>query len=411
MKELKIIELFAGVGSQTQALKNIGIPYKVVAIIEIDKHALKSYSALHLNGDENLLNKLNLGDITKITQLPSADLWTYSFPCQDLSVASHTKLGLKGKRSGLLYEVERLLKIAQIEKSLPKYLLLENVKNLVSKNNICDYYKWITFLTSLGYKNFWKVINAKDYLPQNRERVFCVSILQDEVDNDFVFSNSLKRTTKLSDFLEKTVDEKYYLKRSSFDSILNSNYNSTRCICQTKDYCRTLTARDFHSPAVVLTGNLDARILNLLLKMTDIKRGGVKLCQIKEPIIVAQRGRNLENQSDRTSGIKTIQCFEPNYKGICNTLTTVQKDNFVCEFLAKNAYTVQEIFEGLSLRKLTEREYWRLMGWKDEQIDKLKNAKIFKSQMYRQAGNGIVLPILESIFAQLFAVNELTNAA
>ena len=118
---LRLIELFAGVGSQTQALKNIGVPHKVVAISEIDKYAIKSYEAIH--GPTN-----NLGDIRAIKELPKADMWTYSFPCQDISVAGKGAGIKEGTRSGLLMEVERLLRTATETATLPKYLLLENVK-------------------------------------------------------------------------------------------------------------------------------------------------------------------------------------------------------------------------------------------------------------------------------------------
>ena len=121
---LRLIELFAGIGSQTQALKNVGVPHTVVSISEIDKNAIKSYTALH--GET-----VNLGDIREIRELPEADFWTYSFPCQDISVAGHGAGIKEGTRSGLLLEVERLLKVAAEKGTLPKYLLLENVKNLV----------------------------------------------------------------------------------------------------------------------------------------------------------------------------------------------------------------------------------------------------------------------------------------
>ena len=167
---LRLIELFAGIGSQTQALTNIGVPHTVVAISEIDKYAIQSYEAIH--GKVN-----NLGDIKRIKALPSADLWTYSFPCQDISVAGKGAGIKEGTRSGLLFEVERLLNVANEEGTLPKYLLLENVKNLVSKKFKADFDRWLDFLSSLGYTNYWQILNAKDYgIPQNRERVFCVSL-------------------------------------------------------------------------------------------------------------------------------------------------------------------------------------------------------------------------------------------
>ena len=211
---LKVIELFAGLGSQTQALKNIGVEHEVVAISEIDKYCLKSYEALH--GKPN-----NLGDICNIERLPKADLWTYSFPCQDVSVAGKLAGISEGTRSGLLYQVERLLKVANEEGTLPKYLLLENVKNLVSKRFKPDFDKWLEFLSSIGYTNYWKVLNAKDYgIPQNRERVFCVSILGHE-SYDFPEKEELK--IKLRDLLEDKVDERYYLSKKIIECFLKED--------------------------------------------------------------------------------------------------------------------------------------------------------------------------------------------
>jgi DNA (cytosine-5)-methyltransferase 1 len=140
---LKVFEAFAGVGSQRMALRNLGIDHKVVGICEIDKFALKSYEAIH--GDCP-----NFGDISKIdvNDLPSMDLFTYSFPCQDLSIAGKQKGLGENTRSGLLYECEKI-----IEAKRPKYLLLENVKNLVGKNFKNDFDKWLNYLEELGYQD------------------------------------------------------------------------------------------------------------------------------------------------------------------------------------------------------------------------------------------------------------------
>jgi len=456
-KELKVIELFSGVGSQTQALKNIGVKHKVVAVSDICPYADRSYRALH-DPDVN-----NLGDIQKIEELPQADLWTYSFPCQDISVASPTKLGLKGARSGLLYEVERLLYKAKEQGRLPKYLLLENVKNLIGKNHRADYEQWLAFLSGLGYKNFWKVINAKDYIPQNRERVFCVSILDVNANYEFPMTptretvlkefldsnadekyylklsvlvgilsskfNSLRDVVqkkdycqalrardfngpactitgqlKLKDYLDEQVDEKYYLKIGSFETILRSTYDYTRRDVQTKDFCRTLMAREGTHPICVPTGKLETAVWDMLLRLTNVKKGGIPVPPRNEPIIVAQRGRNPNNPSDRTAGVPTEQRFEFNRNGVSNTLTTVRKDNLVCEIdiSEKETYTLEDIYNGLKIRKLTEREYWRLMGWKDHEIDKVIAVGMPRRYMYMQAGNGICVPVLEAIFRSLF---------
>lgn len=192
---LKVIELFAGIGSQTQALKNIGVEHEVVGISEIDKYAMQAYEAIH--GKVN-----NFGDITKIEELPYCDLLTYSFPCQSLSLAGKQE-GLKkgsGTRSGLLWEVERLLEGTN-EK--PKYLLLENVKNLVSKKFKPEFDKWLKRLEELGYNNYWKVLNSSDYgTPQERERVFVISIRKD-IEEKYNFPEKQKLNFKVEDVIEK----------------------------------------------------------------------------------------------------------------------------------------------------------------------------------------------------------------
>ena len=533
---LRLIELFAGIGSQTQALKNVGVPHTVVAISEIDKNAIKSYTALH--GET-----VNLGDIREIRELPEADFWTYSFPCQDISVAGHGAGIKEGTRSGLLLEVERLLKVASGKGTLPKYLLLENVKNLVSKKFKADFDSWLSFLSSLGYTNYWQVLNAKDYgIPQHRERVFCVSIRGEH--KSFIIPEKRELTLRLKDMIDEHVDERYYLKESTIRSIVTSKFNSRRdSIRRPSDYAYCLRARDCYEPQCVQIGEvvgdkwekmheMSRRVFqpdglsptvhcagggNTELKIAeDFVLGGLQEHQVPRtdgvsrtlteamgkgggqiPIIVAMRGRNPDNPSDRTPGIPLRQRLEVNEKGLCNALTTVQKDNLVMdadyvsrkygEFIDEKgyipemfvAYNKQEVHdvaptltgqcscpsgssavlklekpikvkvatkqgyeeatsgdyvnitfpssktkrgrvgkgvaqtltcgdgnavitENVRIRKLTPRECLRLMGWTDEQIDKIESAKVSSTQQYRQAGNGIVVQVLEAIFKALF---------
>ena len=199
---IRVFEAFAGYGSQSIALRNLGIEHEVVAISEIDKYAIKAYEEIH--GPT-----LNLGDISKIdvNDIPQHDLFTYSFPCQDLSVAGKQKGLEEGTRSGLLYECEKI-----IEHCRPKYLLLENVKNLVGKKFKADFDKWLEYLEGLGYTNYWKVLNAKHYgVPQNRERVFVVSILGEH--EPFEFPKPIPLDKCIADILEEQVDEKYYINK------------------------------------------------------------------------------------------------------------------------------------------------------------------------------------------------------
>ena len=209
---IKVFEAFSGIGTQRMALRNLGIEHEVVAIAEIDKYALSSYDAIH--GDCP-----NLGDISKIdpNTIPDHDLFTYSFPCQDISVAGKQK-GLdmdSGTRSGLLWECQKV-----IDAKKPKYLLMENVKNLVGKKHKHNFDKWLEWLESQGYTNYWQVLNAKDYgIPQNRERVFVASILGEH--EPYKFPEKQELTIRLKDVLEDEVDEKFYLDDKKIEQLVS----------------------------------------------------------------------------------------------------------------------------------------------------------------------------------------------
>ena len=306
---LRVFEAFAGYGSQSIALRNLGIEYEVVAISEIDKYAIKAYEAIH--GPTN-----NLGDICKIdpSDIPDHDLFTYSFPCQDLSVAGK-QAGLgKGTRSGLLYECEKV-----IEAKKPKYLLLENVKNLVGKKFKPQFDEWLDYLKSLGYTNYWKVLNAKNYgVPQNRERVFVVSILGDH--KPYKFADKMPLDKCIADILEDKADEKYY---------------------------------------------------------------------INKPFHLVNKGHQAELDIKGQDCIKRVYSTDK----IAPALTTMQ-----------GGLREPKILESLDyrIRKLTPRECFRLMGMRDDDIDKIQATSISNTQQYKMAGNSIVVDVLEAIFKNLF---------
>ena len=368
MDNLKVIELFAGIGSQTQALKNIGIDHEVVAISEIDKYAVTSYEAIH--GKVN-----NLGDITKIQQLPFCDFLTYSFPCQDLSIAGKGAGIKKGTRSGLLFEVERLLLIAKQNDVLPSYLLLENVKNLVSKNHKYDFDNWLKFLESLGYSNFWQVLNAKDYrIPQNRERVFVVSTLKKI---NYKFPKSKQLEIFLKDLLETTVDEKYYLS----DKIINFfRENSKRQ--KEKGNGFRFTPKDGTGTAKAITTRAGSRMDDNFIKISEATKKGYKEAYDGDSINLAYPKSNTRRGRIGSQVAQTITCND-------SMATLVD----------------------LKIRKLTPLECWRLMGQKDASFYKSKEAlnnMYYKgkdksnSQLYKQAGNSIPVTVLEDIFEELF---------
>lgn len=243
-------ELFAGIGAFRKALINLKIPHKIVGISEIDKFAIKSYEAMYGKTP-------NYGDISKVSKLDYADLWTYGFPCQDLSNAGKQKGMIRGEtRSGLLYEVQRLLGISALYDELPKYLIMENVKPLVGKKFLPQFEEWLDWLSSCGYNNYWQVLSAADYgIPQKRERVIAVSIRKD-IDRGFTFPKPIPLRLKLLDLLESNVDEKYYIPNANieYSDELSSERESRTTVLISKqgehiekgsDTAITLLARDY----------------------------------------------------------------------------------------------------------------------------------------------------------------------
>ena len=208
-KPIRLIELFAGIGSQAQALKNLGANFEHWKAIEIDKYAMASYNAIHgTNFDTQDIKSIHASDLQITDTDDYCYILTYSFPCQDLSLAGNQKGMSKGEgtRSGLLWEVERILDECE---HLPQVLLMENVPQVIGKKNIADFQKWRRKLESLGYSNHVQLVNSKDHgIPQNRNRCFMVSLLGDW---SYTFPRKRKLELKLKDMLEETVDEKYYL--------------------------------------------------------------------------------------------------------------------------------------------------------------------------------------------------------
>lgn len=332
---MRVLELFGGYGSQALALENLGIDF-TSDLCEIDKYAIQAYNQLH--GET-----FNYGDICKIdeTQLPYYDLITYSSPCQDFSVAGKQEGGEKGSgtRSSLLWECERIIRAVK-----PKYLLMENVKALTSKKFMPLFEKWLNTLDGLGYKNWWKVLNAKDYgVPQNRERVFVVSILGG---GNYQFPEPILLMKRLKDVLEQNVDEKYYINKP-FNAYPDGTARTIK-----QQYYKNSTSNFLRTDSFGATGVLEPLAL-------DEQNGYVR-----------QDGCVGTLTADGSSPKKNNRVIEPN------------------------------ILENFRIRKLTPRECWRLMGVRDEQFEKLHD--ISNSQLYKMAGNSIVVDVLMGIFKNLF---------
>jgi len=361
----------------------------------------------------------NLGDISKVERLPYVDFVTYSYPCTDLSVAGKGEgmvnkcdkcdcswpinfedpktnnicpncgnIDIKSTRSGLLGQVQRLLTVSYEEGTLPRYLLLENVKNLVGKKFKPQFDAWLNWLDLIGYNTYYKVLNGKHYgIPQNRERIFAISIRKDVDTKGYIFPETIPLTTRLKDVLEHDVDEKYYLPDDRIEKILNSTFMQEKKRIQTTDVCDTLLARDYKDPKCVPVEELEPIRLGGLYDSEDGRhqagaiwdkdsisptldtmQGGNRQPFIvtEEPFIVASRGRNPDNPSDRTTGAPTEQRLEPNYSGCTNTLTSVQKDNYVCEPQVLRAERTEY---GKAIRKQYE------AGEVDEKIGNMREMK------------------------------------
>ena len=586
-KSIRLIELFAGVGSQAKALQRLNANFEHYKISEWEVNATASYKAIHKENDNTdysaeftaeQLNEilLNIGistdgkkpmglkeisrkgeqwkrtvynnfratnNIGSILNVKGADLGiidtdkftyllTYSFPCQDLSLAGKGNGMAKGSgtRSGLLWEVERLLNECE---ELPQILLMENVTQVHGKKNKEHFDEWIAFLESKGYSNYWKDLNAKNYgIPQNRNRTFMISVLGNYT---YEFPKEFPLELRLKDMLEYSVDERFYLSDAMINYFTENTIkqrgkgNGFKFQPTDGSGCgKAITTRaggrmddNFIEEQPVMIGGMQKNqavkkdgISTTLTssmgcgggyvpmitepncdqigmlsggkwdKMHDVSRrvysgdgcaptihtcgGGNTEPKVIDPFIVASRGRNPENPSDRTAGIPLEQRLEPNFNGCSNTLTTVQKDNYVVEPLAydeQNGYIRKDgtvgtlttdgsspkhnnrIIEpvrlgyipypnsnkahqsntfydenaisptldtctggnrqvkiqknGLRIRKLTPKECWRLMGFDDTDFEKAE-AVNSNSQLYKQAGNSIVVDVLYYIFKEMF---------
>lgn len=430
---LRCFFAFEGYNSQGLALNRLKQHYPdfdwvCVGRSEIDKYAIQAADALFPEAKDK-----NYGDISKIdwNEVPDFDLLTYSFPCTNLSFAGKQE-GCEegsGTASSLLWECRK-----SIIAKRPKYLLMENVKALVSQKFLPYFLKWQNELASYGYSNFAKVLNSKNFgCPQNRERIFMVSILDDNA--SYHFPEPFPLDKRLKDVLEEEVDEKYYLSKKVIDTFIERNKIN-------EDKGNGFKFEPTDGDCVASSG---------------LTMPGSRPCDnyIKEPIACAMRGREVQCltpkrteygkkvRKDYESGeLKesrhNMQKLEPRTDGVCNTITSVQKDCLIIEpkILSytrdANGKVVDRHFKdvantihggtggggntdsfvvetGYRIRKLTERECFRLMDVDDDDIDKIQAAGISKSQQYKMAGNSICTGVLFHIFRKLFVDKENEN--
>jgi len=441
-KPLRLIELFCGIGSQAKALKNLGVNFEHWLACDFDKYAIQSYNAVHgTNFDTSDITKLKASDLNITDTEHYNYLLTYSFPCQDLSNAGKGAGMEKGSgtRSGLLWEVERLLDECT---ELPQVLLMENVPQVHGKKNIEHFEKWIEFLESKGYSNYWKDLNAKDYgIPQSRNRCYMVSVLGRYT---YEFPKGVPLTSTLGDMLEKEVDEKYYLSERALKGCSKTTYECRKIENRVakNGVMPTLCARDYKEPKLVMEkSELKSKLCKELLDNGLVEEGDV----IRHSYTNNRLNNGVENMSRTESKEKLSPTLDTRcdclgvvvkeaselQKEVCNKAmesglmtpydiidytysnarldeimngmikTKNSSNNQIANTLTCNAENMGVCVPSLRIRKLTPKECWRLMGFDDEDVERASKV-CSNSQLYKQAGNSIVVNVLMAIFKELF---------
>jgi DNA (cytosine-5)-methyltransferase 1 len=373
---ISYLSLFSGIGAFEKAMKNLKIPFELIGFSEIDKYASKSYSEIH-----NISEQLNFWDITKIDEkiLPQVDFITYGFPCQDISIAGKQQ-GLFNDdgtktRSGLFFDALRI-----IEWCKPKVAIAENVKNLTSKKFNAQFQVVLESLEQAGYNNYYQVLNSKDYgIPQNRERVFIISIRKDVDTGLFEFPEPYELKLRLKDMLENEVDEKYYVNSErAYKLIQKLKSREVKRNPEGVDVVGDLWEDNGH-------GSMAGRVYNTEGQCPTL--GASHFQQIK--YILEESGMVIScgnvNPSGRGQNGSVIDS-----EGLARTITIEKGEG-------------QKILthSPLRIRKLTPKECFRLQGFDDESFHKAE-AVCSNTQLYKQAGNSITVDVAEELLCMLF---------
>ena len=445
--KLRVFEAFAGYGSQSVALELLAqsfpdFQFETVGISEIDKYAIKTYSTLH---GENIPN---YGDITKIdwSQTADFDLFTYSFPCQDISSAGKQRGFSEGSgtRSSCLWACA-----SAIEKKHPRFLLMENVKALTQKKFSADFRRWREWLIKQGYTNYYTVLNAKDYgVPQNRERVFMVSFHGKHT--PYTFPKPFELVRRLKHILEDDVDGKYWLKQEQIQTLIKynecnqskgrgfkTNFQTDEGISgtiKTKEgsrghdtYIKVPIYGNSRLNAMIADGKIDPKEtlwIDCYNQRVDSDIAGTMLAcvnatghyLVSDPRVI-QVGNLIRESNYKNPHRGRIYSAE----GIAPCLSCCEGGNLEPKILQRGhgyaqggvldiapALTASKwqdnnfSIEGFLIRKLSPRECFRLMDVPENYIDRLSATGISNTQLYKLAGNSIVVACLYHIFRKMF---------
>lgn len=483
--------LFSGIGCQERGFRDSGLfDIKVLNTSDINKESVLSYAAIHcgmtnemvdtytdypsreemaqyltdinlgyepekdkyfdwfklIKRKKNDLEKYwlackltqNLGDITKIEDLPYADFWTVSFPCQSISVAGKMK-GLKpdsGTRSSLLWDNIRLLSKAKENNKLPQYIMFENVKNLVSKKFIADFNDLLDVLDELGFNSYWSVINGKDCgIPQSRERVFVISIRKDIDNGKYTFPIPFDIGIRLKDVLENQVDEKYYLSDEKVQEFLKTidlsqfckhdnelhqlgyinDYNGDANRIYSDNVARTLKSEAGGGGAktgwyatkneILKVGKISSSQDGIVVSPEGVSKTHTAghnnmpkiICGIDKSIndpqilesancITSREDRGVSNR--KAEGKAILETPDISYCLDANYWKGTTPEQYVSK--KRRQLIFEQISQWIRIRKLTPRECYRLMGLTFEDCDKATELGVADTHLYKQAGNGII---------------------
>jgi DNA (cytosine-5)-methyltransferase 1 len=386
--------LFSGIGAYSKALKNLGIEAETVVAVEFDSKTMTCYNLIHQTNFEP-------SDITKLTgdELPDCDMICYSPPCQSFSVAGKNG-GTADPRGTLFWDALRIIAAKK-----PKYAIMENVKNLTGKKHRETFDAMLSLLEVAGYINYWRVLNAKNYgTPQNRDRVFVVSIRKD-IDQDFQWPLPFDNGSRLKDLLEPEVDEKYYISSEKCAKLLEElKLKHGNCIdpqgrLQKKliphEYSLVLRAQDHGNPPQVCVPVITPDILVKHQNGRRFKEDG------DDSFTVTARDRHGVLVSNE---IQMVGHIDLNGNDICKRVYSPEGISATIP-TGSSGNTMPKVLLDYRIRKLTPLEAMRLMSFSDADYAVLHDNNISNSQIYKVAGNSIAVCVLEEIFKELLCPN------
>lgn len=368
IEKLKVVELFAGVGAWSKALENLKVDHEVVAAVEFDEKTMNGYNLIHGSSFEP-------SDITKLNEneMPECDIVCYSPPCQAFSIAGKQE-GFNDERGILFFDALRIIKSKK-----PKYALMENVKGLAGKKFKNEFNSMLKELKEAGYINHWKVLNSKDYgVPQNRQRVFIVSVRND-IENDFSFPEAFDNGIRLRDLLDDEVDEKFYISEEIASKLVTKDYKHSEVSSSEINQVGMLEIKGNQQIRRVYNPNGISPTLNTM-------QGGNRQPKVVEEVLPCLTPHRLNK---RQNGRRFKEDNDPSF-----TVNTQDRHG-----IAIGNYPKYRI------RKLTPKECLNLMGFSNEDYEVLHNNMVSNSQIYKMAGNSIVVNVCEKLFEELFKIN------